>query len=97
VAFINGFNLGRYWTILGPQVTLYVPGCHLKPYPVLNELILLELEKASSPEYNVNFVPEPLLDKQTPGRTAEHTANIPVPLQLNQGPAPEASAAVLVV
>jgi hypothetical protein len=70
----------------------------LKPYPDINELILLELEKANSPEYNVNFVPEPVLDKQPPvGTVTEHTAHFPVPLQLNQGPAPEASAAVLVV
>jgi beta-galactosidase len=67
VAFINGFNLGRYWPITGPQVTLYVPGCHLKPYPAVNELILLELEKANSPQYYISFVPEPVLDKLPPG------------------------------
>jgi len=69
VAFINGFNLGRYWPITGPQVTLYVPGCHLKPYPAVNELILLELEKANSPQYYVSFVPEPVLDKLPPGKS----------------------------
>lgn len=79
-------------------MTLYVPGCHLKPYPYTNELILLELEKANSPEYNVNFVPEPILDKETPvGTVTERTAHFPAAPQLNQGPAPEASAAVLVV
>ena len=40
VAWVNGFNLGRYWKI-GPQKTLYVPA------PVLrqgtNELVLFEL------------------------------------------------------
>ncbi|MBW8806701.1 MAG: beta-galactosidase, partial [Catenulisporales bacterium] len=40
VAWINGFNLGRYWS-RGPQRSLYVPG------PVLrsgaNELVVLEL------------------------------------------------------
>jgi beta-galactosidase len=85
VAFINGFNLGRYWPVTGPQVTLYVPGCHLKPYPAVNELILLELEKANSPQYYVSFVPEPILDKLPPGET-----------QLNQWLAPEADATVLV-
>ena len=30
VVFINGFNLGRYWTPVGPQVTLYLPA------PLLN-------------------------------------------------------------
>ncbi len=29
VAYVNGFNLGRYWS-LGPQYTLYVPGELLK-------------------------------------------------------------------
>jgi len=30
VIWINGHNLGRYWNI-GPQQTLYVPGCWLNP------------------------------------------------------------------
>lgn len=46
VAWINGFNLGRYWK-RGPQKTLYVPG------PLLvagqNELILFELHAAGKP------------------------------------------------
>src|SRR6185312_5716889 len=29
IVFINGHNLGRYWHV-GPQQTLYVPGCWLK-------------------------------------------------------------------
>lgn len=29
VVFVNGYNLGRYWKI-GPQQTLYLPGCWLK-------------------------------------------------------------------
>ncbi len=40
-AFINGFNLGRYWSI-GPQRTLYIPAPLLKMGE--NELILFELE-----------------------------------------------------
>ncbi|WP_329269288.1 glycoside hydrolase family 35 protein [Streptomyces sp. NBC_01451] len=44
-AWINGFNLGRYWN-RGPQHTLYVPA------PVLrqgtNELVLLELHATTS-------------------------------------------------
>jgi beta-galactosidase len=39
--FINGFNLGRYWSA-GPQATLYLPGPLLKKGK--NELIVLELE-----------------------------------------------------
>ena len=29
IVFVNGFNLGRYWKV-GPQQTLYLPGCFLK-------------------------------------------------------------------
>lgn len=29
IVFVNGHNLGRYWRV-GPQQTLYVPGCWLK-------------------------------------------------------------------
>lgn len=25
VVFVNGFNLGRYWSTVGPQLTLYLP------------------------------------------------------------------------
>ncbi|WP_313545513.1 glycoside hydrolase family 35 protein [Leifsonia aquatica] len=56
VAWINGFNLGRYWT-RGPQETLHVPG------PVVragrNELIILELESAA--DATAEFVAEPRL------------------------------------
>lgn len=44
-AFINGFNLGRYWPVKGPQVTLYVPLSVLRPYPQVNDLVLVELEQ----------------------------------------------------
>ncbi len=39
VAWINGFNLGRYWKI-GPQKTLYVPAPILKQGE--NELVIFE-------------------------------------------------------
>ena len=45
-AFINGFNLGRYWPVQGPQKTLYVPVNVLKGAPSLNELILFEIDNA---------------------------------------------------
>jgi beta-galactosidase len=45
-AWVNGFNLGRYWR-RGPQETLYVPG------PVLragrNDLVVLELDVMADP------------------------------------------------
>ncbi|XP_065844297.1 beta-galactosidase-like [Oscarella lobularis] len=64
-AFINGFNLGRYWPVMGPQVTLYVPGIHLLPHPQQNELILFELIKSPcGSDLNsckVSFVDQPIL------------------------------------
>ncbi|MDG0812644.1 beta-galactosidase [Cohnella rhizosphaerae] len=46
VAFVNGFNLGRYWE-KGPQKTLYVPGPLLRQG--INELVVFELHGTSSP------------------------------------------------
>lgn len=40
VAYINGFNLGRYWK-RGPQQTLYIPGPLLKEGE--NEIVIFEL------------------------------------------------------
>ncbi|MGW0734634.1 beta-galactosidase [Streptomyces sp. NPDC002851] len=55
-AWINGFNLGRYWSTAGPQTTLYVPG------PVLhtgaNDVWLLELE-AATPTAQLRLAPPP--------------------------------------
>ena len=45
-AFINGFNLGRYWPGEGPQKTLYVPANILKAAPAMNELILFEIDNS---------------------------------------------------
>lgn len=44
VAFVNGFNLGRYWNEKGPQKTLYVPAPVLKKGE--NKVVVFELEKA---------------------------------------------------
>jgi beta-galactosidase len=54
VVWLNGFNLGRYWS-RGPQRTLYVPGPVLRKHR--NELILLELE--ASPAGAVSFAAGP--------------------------------------
>lgn len=45
VAIVNGYNIGRYWTI-GPQLTLYVPAALLKQGE--NELIIFEIEKTDA-------------------------------------------------
>jgi beta-galactosidase len=46
VAWLNGFNLGRYWEAKGPQHTLYVPAPLLKKGR--NELVILELHGTTS-------------------------------------------------
>jgi beta-galactosidase len=55
IAFINGFNLGRYWEI-GPQRTLYIPA------PLLhegeNELIVFELHGMQSPVVELRDKPD---------------------------------------
>ncbi|KAK2573720.1 Beta-galactosidase-1-like protein 2 [Acropora cervicornis] len=51
VCFINGHNLGRYWS-KGPQQTLYVPAPWLQKGQ--NELIIFELHSFSSAD--VSFV-----------------------------------------
>ncbi|KAL9966667.1 hypothetical protein ACROYT_G024779 [Oculina patagonica] len=62
-AFVNGFNIGRYWPVVGPQITLYVPENVLRPgKEEKSELVLLELDNApcESPENCfVEFVDKP--------------------------------------
>lgn len=57
VAYINGFNLGRYWHI-GPQQTLYVPGPKLRRGE--NELILFELHEPKT--LSVSFGDKPVFE-----------------------------------
>ena len=45
-AFINGFNLGRYWPTVGPQRTLFVPANVLLLKRSSASLVLLELDGA---------------------------------------------------
>lgn len=42
--FINGFNLGRHWPVVGPQITLYLPKELLKRGK--NDLTIIELQAA---------------------------------------------------
>jgi beta-galactosidase len=67
VAYVNEHNLGRYWPVMGPQVTLYTPGPWLKP-STTNSLTMVELR--SSPCGNeqmcsIELVDYPILDKPT--------------------------------
>ena len=60
VVWVNGHNLGKYWSI-GPQQTIYLPAEWLKKGP--NEIIVLELNK---PEVNVlSSLTKPILDEVT--------------------------------
>ena len=62
VAFVNGFNLGRYWPSLGPQMTLYVPASVLLS-DAANELCMFELEaQPRTSERTVTLVDQPVLD-----------------------------------
>ncbi|NXL96844.1 BGAL galactosidase, partial [Tyrannus savana] len=59
--WINGFNLGRYWTHRGPQQTLFVPGSVLhvgRP----NNITVLELEGAPLTPLLL-FLDRPLFNK----------------------------------
>ncbi|SDM57841.1 glycoside hydrolase family 35 protein [Sediminibacillus halophilus] len=58
--FVNGFNLGRYWNIAGPQQRLYLPGPLLKEKH--NELVILELEGTSAKQ--VQLEGEHVLDSR---------------------------------
>ena len=54
VAFVNGFNIGRYWEI-GPIMTLYVP--HGLTHAGTNELVLFETEGRVSDSISLRSAP----------------------------------------
>ncbi|NXC35220.1 BGAL galactosidase, partial [Campylorhamphus procurvoides] len=64
--WINGFNLGRYWTSRGPQQTLFVPGSVLHAGRS-NNITVLELEGAPLTPLLL-FLDRPLFN-----RTLSHT------------------------
>nr|XP_020744208.1 beta-galactosidase isoform X1 [Odocoileus virginianus texanus] len=62
--WINGFNLGRYWPVRGPQMTLFVPQ-HILVTSTPNIIVVLELERApcqdgGSELCTVEFVDKPV-------------------------------------
>ncbi|XP_077560436.1 beta-galactosidase-like [Haemaphysalis longicornis] len=64
VVFLNGFNLGRYWTRMVPQRTLYVPAPLFRKDE--NLLVVLELEdKRQHGPAKVEFVAEPFINAST--------------------------------
>jgi hypothetical protein len=54
VLYVNGYNLGRYWTV-GPQQSLYVPGAWLQE---TNEIVVLELEPSSKTQLVASGIKE---------------------------------------
>lgn len=49
--WVNGHNLGRYWTEAGPQKRLFCPGVWLKS--INNEIFVLELNYDSETNYSI--------------------------------------------
>ncbi|TVU20442.1 hypothetical protein EJB05_36650 [Eragrostis curvula] len=56
VAFVNNFNIGRFWPAFGPQCALYVPAPILRPGD--NIVVIFELHDPN-PELTINFVEDP--------------------------------------
>ncbi len=76
MVWVNGHNLGRFWEI-GPQQTLYMPGCWMKEGD--NEIIILDL--ASPENTTVEGLKTPILNtlhiEESPyNRKATDTLNL---------------------
>uniref|UniRef100_A0A804J2M5 Beta-galactosidase n=1 Tax=Musa acuminata subsp. malaccensis TaxID=214687 RepID=A0A804J2M5_MUSAM len=56
IAFVNNFNIGRFWPLFGPQCTLYVPAPILRQGE--NVVVILELH-APNPGLTINLVKKP--------------------------------------
>lgn len=57
IVFVNGINLGRYWKV-GPQHTLYLPGCFLKKGN--NDIVIFE-QQNDSRKTELQSITEPIL------------------------------------
>uniref|UniRef100_A0A8D3DDN6 Beta-galactosidase n=1 Tax=Scophthalmus maximus TaxID=52904 RepID=A0A8D3DDN6_SCOMX len=71
--WINGFNLGRYWPVRGPQVTLFVPA-NLLTTTAPNNVTILELERApcSPGPCTVEFTNTPILNATAASHYKRH-------------------------
>ena len=67
MVYVNGHNLGRFWEI-GPQQTLYLPGCWLKEGD--NEIIVLDLASPTTP--TLQGLRKPILDMQRGAGAYKH-------------------------
>ena len=63
---MNGFNLGRYWPVVGPQITLYVPASVLQSgKQSTSKLVLFELDNApceTPDDCYVEFLDKPIIN-----------------------------------
>ena len=67
MVWVNGHNMGRFWKI-GPQQTLYMPGCWLRKDK--NEIVVLDFESPKSP--TIAGIALPILDKLTQDESLLH-------------------------
>jgi beta-galactosidase len=67
VAFINGHNLGRFWSV-GPQQTLYVPGPWL--HKGTNEIVVFDLLPQA--HESVEGLDHPILDGPVSDKTTSN-------------------------
>uniref|UniRef100_A0ACD5U0X7 Uncharacterized protein n=1 Tax=Avena sativa TaxID=4498 RepID=A0ACD5U0X7_AVESA len=56
VAFVNNFNIGRFWPAMGPQCALYVPAPILRAGD--NVVVIFELHSPNR-EHTINLVEDP--------------------------------------
>lgn len=70
MVWVNGHALGRFWEI-GPQQTLFMPGCWLKEGE--NEIIVLDLKGPS--ETSIHGLKEPILDMLRENAPKTHREN----------------------
>ncbi len=67
LVWVNGHAIGRFWKI-GPQQTLYMPGCWLKKGE--NEIVVLDL--AGPEKAEITGLKQPILDLLRPDRSLLH-------------------------
>ena len=67
MVWVNGHAIGRFWKI-GPQQTLYMPGCWLKKGE--NEIVVLDL--AGPEKAEIAGLEQPILDLLRPDRSLLH-------------------------
>ena len=65
VAFLNGHNIGRYWPVMGPQITLYIPKQWFR-HDDVNTLLLFEIESERKSCFQVKLTDQHILNGTVP-------------------------------